>query len=65
MATYKPMLKLKMKRIEKGLNQKELGQLVGVAQNTISCYEVGTKFPRRKVLDKLAEILGCEVGELI
>ncbi len=51
---YKPMLTLKIKRIEKGLNQKELGNLVGVSQNAISCYEVGTKFPRRWVFDKLA-----------
>lgn len=65
MKQYKPMLKLKIKRIEKGLNQTELGALVGVTQNAISCYELGTKFPRRKVLDKLAEVLGCEAGKLI
>lgn len=64
MATYKPMLKLKMKRIEKGLNQKELGDLVGVTQNAISCYEHGTRFPRGKVLYLLAQVLGCDVREL-
>ena len=61
----KPMLKLKLKRIERGLNQEELAKLVGVSQNSISGYEVGEKFPRRNVLYKLAEVLECEVGELL
>jgi DNA-binding XRE family transcriptional regulator len=62
---YKPMIKLKLKRIEKGYLQSDLAKLVGVSQHSISTYELGYKFPRRNVLDKLAEVLECDAGDLI
>ena len=62
---YDPMLKLKLKRVEKGLTQKELGEKVGISQNSLSMYEAGLHFPRRNVLDKLAEFFDCEISELI
>ena len=55
---------LKRIRKEKGLTQKELATRVGVTQNAISCYELGTRFPRGKVLYLLAQVLGCDVREL-
>jgi transcriptional regulator with XRE-family HTH domain len=62
---YKPMMKLKLKRIEKGYLQSDLAKMVGVSQNSISMYESGDKFPRRNILDKLAEALDCDAGDLI
>lgn len=60
---YAPMLRLKMKRLEKGLTQEELAELVGVKKLTISNYERGERNPYRH-LDKIAEVLGCSVSDL-
>ena len=60
-----PMLNLKFIRIKKGLTQGELARKIGVCQNTISFYETGSRFPRRDILSKLAEALGCEVKDLL
>lgn len=66
MATkYEPMIKLKLKRIEKGFTQQELARRVGVSQNALSMCELGVHFPKKKTLDKLAEVLGCKIADLI
>lgn len=62
---YEPMIKLKLKRVEKGLTQAQLAEKVGKAQNSISLYELGEHFPGRDTLDKLAEALECKIGDLI
>ena len=62
--TKSPMLRLKMKRIEKGLTQEELAKKVGVMRLSISNYETGTRFPRKPILDKLAEALECNIADL-
>lgn len=61
----KPMLELKVLRIRKGMTQADLAEKVGVAQNTISLYEAGNRFPRDSVLEKLAAALECEVKDII
>ncbi len=60
-----PMLRLKIKRIEQGLTQEKLAEKVGVIKLTISNYETGVRFPRKHILDKLAEVLECSITELI
>lgn len=62
---YEPMMRLKLKRVEKGLTQKELADMAGIGQGFISDYETGRYFPRKTTLDKLAEALGCEVKDLL
>ena len=62
---YSPMIHLKLKRIEHGMTQKELAEKAGVSQNVLSCYEIGTAFPRRKTLNALAEALECDVNDII
>lgn len=62
---YEPMMRLKLKRVERGLTQKELADMVGVGQGFISDYETGRYFPRKKVLDKLAQALECEVRDIL
>lgn len=54
---------LKAKRIEKGLSQQELADMLGITQNALSCYERGISFPRRDMLDNLARVLKCEVKD--
>lgn len=62
---YSPMIKLRLKRIEKGMTQGELAMRVGISQNALSMCELGKHFPKKKTLDKLAEVLGCAIADLI
>lgn len=52
--------RLKMARTAAGLNQKELGEKVGVTGNAISNYENGTSAPNDRVLLLLFDALGVE-----
>lgn len=60
-----PMLNLKVMRIKCGMTQVELAKVVGISQNALSLYEIGERRPRRDILSKLAEALGCEVKDLL
>ncbi len=62
---YEPMMKLKLKRVEKGLTQGELAKKIGVSQNALSMCELGVSFPKKKTLDKLADALECSIADLI
>lgn len=59
------MKKLKDKRIEKNLTLKQLAELVGTTYQAISHYETGRRFPKKEILCKLAEVLGCYIDDLI
>lgn len=48
--THTPMMKLRLKRIEKGLTQGELAKAIGVSQNALSMCELGIHFPKKKTL---------------
>ena len=65
MHKYKPMLKLMVRRRIAGFTHRELAERLGVKAMAISAYERGERFPRRDLLDKLAEALNCEVKDLI
>lgn len=56
--------RLRMMRKEKGLTQKQLGELIGVGRTTISEYESGKIVPRQDGLVKLAEVLHTSVDFL-
>lgn len=62
--SYKPMLELKINRIRKGLTQADLAQKVGVSQNTISMYESGLRYPKKSTIEKLAQVLNCQIEEI-
>jgi repressor LexA len=55
--------KLEFYRKQLGLTQRELGIKSGVSYTSISDYENGKSFPRRKTLEKLAKALGVDVSE--
>ena len=59
------ILNLKVARVKKGLTQKELGELVGVASNALSRIETGKQIPKVDMLLKLAEILEVSAEELL
>ncbi|WP_305117486.1 helix-turn-helix transcriptional regulator [Acutalibacter muris] len=49
----------------RGLSQAKLAKLLGVAQNTVSNWENGSREPNNEALKKLAFHLGCTVDYLL
>lgn len=56
---------LKRLRLEKGLKQSELAEIVGVEDKTISRIEVGGNYPSMDLLVRLAEVLDCELVDFV
>ena len=56
---------LKFLRKERGLTQKELAEAVGVTIGTISAYECGTSYPKRRNLAALAAHFGVSASALL
>lgn len=54
-------LQLKVARIEAELDQKQVADITGIAQSTISEIESGKTNPQRITLDKLAKAYGYEL----
>lgn len=52
-------------RKESGLTQRELGEIVGVAQSTMAQYETGARKPDIITLKKLAAALHCTADQLL
>lgn len=52
-------------RIDKGLSQEEIGDILGVKQNTYSQYEIGVLNYPLDVVIKLAEFYGTSVDYLL
>lgn len=65
MKKYKGMINMKLLRVKKNMTQGELAEKAGVKRMTISYYETGIRYPRRDILDKLADALGCEVKDIV
>lgn len=65
MKKYKRMINLKIMRVKKNMTQGELAERAGVKRMTISYYETGLRYPRREILDKLADALGCDVKDIV
>ena len=60
-----PLLnKLKEYRAQKGINQQELGRLVGVSRQTISLIERGHYNPSITLCLKLGRLFGVSVEDL-
>ena len=52
-------------RTEKGLTQKKLGELCGIADSNIRKYESGNQNPKRETLQKIADALDIPVNRLL
>ena len=52
-------------RKKKGMTMKELGELVGVAEITISAYETGKREPSLEILCKIADVLDVSLDMLV
>ncbi len=57
--------KIKELRVESGLYQSQLAEMVGLAQNTISQYENGTNSPSIETLANLAIVLKTTTDYLL
>lgn len=51
-------------RREAGLNQKELGQKLGVGQTTVSAWEIGRNEPDSAALNRMAQLFQVSIGYL-
>ena len=56
---------IKKMREQRGLTQKQLADLIGVAQQHVSRWENGNHRPSIDILMKIAEILNCNISDLI
>ena len=57
--------KLKELRIDKGLSQQKLGELLGFCNQTISFWESGSREPDLDTLVRIAHFFGVSVDELL
>lgn len=60
----KPILNIKELRIQRGLKQYQLAEMIGVRQGRISDYESGKKSPSVERLPTIAAALGVEISDL-
>jgi transcriptional regulator with XRE-family HTH domain len=57
--------RLKEKRLEAGITQKQLGEIVGVTDSMITQIERGTKQASAPLIAELATALNCTADQLI
>lgn len=57
-------MSIKKMRINRNLSQKQLAELIGVAQQHVSRWESGKHRPSVDVLIKIAAVLNCSIGDL-
>lgn len=57
--------KVKRLRLEKGLTQQQLANLLGVAVSAISSYESGSRYPSYEVLISISHIFHVSVDYLL
>lgn len=56
---------LKFFRKKSKLTQKSLGEMMGVSTRTIQRFESGDVEPNLETLEKIADVLGCELTDLL
>lgn len=55
--------RIKELRKNKGFTQEQLAELIDMEQNTISVIESGRNFPTLVTLEKIANVLNCELAD--
>lgn len=56
---------IKEKRIEQGLSQQKLANMIGVTHASISCWENGINIPNVLDVWKIADALNMSIDELV
>jgi transcriptional regulator with XRE-family HTH domain len=57
--------RLKKARIEKGLTQEQLANLIGVAKSTVTGYEKNNREPNFFIIKKILEVLNISFNDLM
>lgn len=57
--------KLKELRLEKSINQSELGEIIGISPSTVGMYERDQRFPDKEILGKIADYFEVSVDYLL
>lgn len=57
--------KLKELRLEKKINQAELGEIIGISPSTVGMYERDQRFPDKDILGKIADYFEVSVDYLL
>lgn len=57
-------MRLSDRRKETALTQSEVAERIGVSQNTVCTWEIGTRRVPVEFLPKLARLYGCTIEEL-
>lgn len=57
--------KLQKLRKERGYTQSELAEKVGVSCRSIQNYELGDRYPKRDILNRLCNVLGTKIEYLV
>ena len=55
---------LKLLRSSMGMTQDKVASFLGISRSTYSNYENGRRVPQRDVLEKLADLVGCDLATL-
>lgn len=58
-------MNIDIKRVNAGLSQERLANLLKVDRSTVAKWETGKSMPRAVLLPKIAKILGCTVDDLL
>lgn len=58
-------IQLKELRIQQGITQKELGELVGISDVMVGQYERGVRTPKIEMRKKIAAALNTDINNLI
>ena len=58
-------MNIDIKRVNAGLSQERLANLLKVERSTVAKWETGKSMPRAELLPKIAKILGCTVDDLL
>ena len=55
---------IKARRKALGISQAQLAERIGVNTSAVGMWELGERKPRHEKIPKLAEALGCTIGNL-
>lgn len=58
------LTKLKVLRVEKGMSQSELADVLGTTQMTVSAWERGKATPRPPMMQKIADYFGVSKDDI-
>ena len=67
MDEYRKVFSEKLKEYldKKEMNYTDLADRLGVNKSVVSSWKTGARYPRMNTMQKIAEILGCELSDLI